>query len=96
MMQQTETVVPTLHTLEKSPAIRLDAVRDNIDDLVELFLKSQRAAHDFSSTINSVCERSGIMPSVLKKLVKAHAGDNFDKARQEVVQLALVFEEVGE
>jgi hypothetical protein len=97
-IMQTETTVrpnggakrPRLGT---EGAIKLGAVRGSIDELVELFVKSQAAAEDFSSTIKAVAEHSGIVPSVLRKFVKARAGDKFAKAREEVKQMALVFEE---
>jgi hypothetical protein len=93
MQQQTETNVRPLVMSEAFTGVRTSAVNGSIDELVDLFTKSQAAAENFSSTIKAVSEQSGILPSVLRKLVKARAKDEVDKVKQEVEQLSLVFEE---
>jgi hypothetical protein len=94
---QTETAVKSnggvRYVDREGQAIKMGAVRSSVDGLVALFITSQNAAEDFSSTIKSVAEVSGILPSVLRKLVRARAKDQVDKAKHELEQLSLVFEE---
>jgi hypothetical protein len=42
-----------------------------------------------------VAERAGFLSSVVRRIVKAHAGEKFEEEKRKVDQLGIVFEEVG-
>lgn len=71
-------------------------VKKSIDELVRLYNQQQAAAEKCSTAIKAAAEKSGLLANVLRKFVKARAGDKFQEAKRTVEQLSLVFEEVGE
>jgi hypothetical protein len=83
-------------TTGQEAAISLRPIKDSIDELVALYTQQQESAAACSDAIKTVAEKSGLLANVLRKLVKARAGDKFAEAKRTVEQLALVFEECGE
>lgn len=83
-------------TTGQEEAINLAPVQKSIDELVRLYTQQQAAAEKCSDAIKAVAEKSGLLANVLRKLVKARAGEKFEEAKRTVEQLALVFEECGE
>jgi hypothetical protein len=71
-------------------------VKKSIDELVRLYTQQQAAAEKCSAAIKAVAEKAGLLADVVRKLVKARAGDKFEEAKRKVGQLSLVFEEVWE
>jgi len=76
--------------------VKISVVKNGTSSLVNLYISAHEAKEDFSTSLKAVAESAGVLPAVLRKLVKALAGDKFDTARKEVEQLAMVFEEAGE
>ncbi len=83
-------------TTGQEAAISLRPIQDGIDELVALYLHQQESAARCSDAIKAAAEKSGLLANVLRKFVKARAGEKFEEAKRTVEQLALVFEEVGE
>ncbi|MGH9960730.1 MAG: hypothetical protein ACREBC_27015 [Pyrinomonadaceae bacterium] len=57
-----------------------------------LYTQAQESAAKCSDAIKAVAEESGLLANVLRKFVKARAGDKFKEAKRTVEQLSLVFE----
>lgn len=83
-------------TTGQEEAIHLQPIKDSIDDLVVLYIQAQESAARCSDGIKAASEKSGLLANVLRKFVKARAGDKFEEARRTVEQLSLVFEECGD
>lgn len=62
--------------------------------LVKLHTSAKDAAKDLSDGIKKVAEQSGLLASVVRKIVVAKAGENFEEKKKEAEQLALMFDEV--
>lgn len=77
-----EKVIDKTHLVEKIP------------HLVKLHTAAKEAGKDLSSAIKKVAEKSGLLASVVRKVVVAKAGENFDEKKKEAEQLALMFDEV--
>jgi thiamine monophosphate kinase len=78
-----EKVIDKTHLVEKLP------------HLVKLYTASKDASTDLSDGIKKVAEKSGLLASVVRKLVVAKASENFDEKKKEAEQLALMFDEVA-
>ena len=76
--------------------IRMDPVKESVDELIELYVKSGDAAAKFNEAIKATAEKSGLLAATVRKFVVARAGEKFDEVKRQVEQLALVFDEVGE
>ena len=83
-------------TTGQEEAITMAPVKKSIDELVRLYTQQQAAAEKCSTAIKAVAEKSGLLANVLRKFVKARAGEKFEEAKRHVEQLSLVFEELGE
>lgn len=76
--------------------IRLAPIKNSIGELVALYMEQHESAARCSNAIKAVAERSGLLANVVRKFVKARAGEKFEEEKRTVEQLSLVFEEVGE
>jgi hypothetical protein len=83
-------------TTGQEEAITMAPVKKSIDELVRLYTQQQAASEKCSTGIKTVAEQSGLLANVLRKFVKARAGEKFEEAKRTVEQLSLVFDEVGE
>jgi hypothetical protein len=83
-------------TTGQEDAIRLAPIEESIEELVTLYTQQQESAERCSDAIKAAAERSGLLANVVRKFVKARAGEKFAEAKRTVEQLSLVFEEVGE
>lgn len=98
--------VNTSHTQRRAKArkdasgqeatIKLDAIRERIDHLVLSYRHASDAAETFSEDVKAVAEKAGINAAAVKKFVVARAGEHFEDKKRDVMQMALVFEHVGE
>lgn len=75
--------------------IKTKELEDRLPHLISLKNKAADAAKDFSSAVKSVAEKSGLLASVVRKVVIAKAGDSFDEKKKEAEQLELVFGKVA-
>lgn len=73
--------------------IKLKPLRDQLSDLLTLKAAADDATGELNDAVKVVAERTGLLSSVIKKLVKAKAGNDFAEAHRKVEQAALVFEE---
>ena len=67
-----------------------------INTLVADLKHAQEAAEGFADGIKAQAEKAGVQSSVLRKLITARAGENFEDRKRDAQQLALLFEEIGE
>mgnify|MGYP001563945639 CR=1 FL=1 len=75
--------------------IKVKPLKDAIDDLIVLHAKAMTARGKLNDAVKVVAEKSGLLSSVVRKLVNARAGENWEEESRKVVQLGIVFEEVG-
>lgn len=75
--------------------IDMSKLTERLPHLVKLHTSAKDANSDLSSAIKTVAEKSGLLASVVRKVVVAKAGDSFDDRKKEAEQLELVFAELG-
>ncbi len=68
---------------------------ERMDHLVDLHNRARASGKDLSDAIKAVAEKSGLLASVVRKLVVAKASETFDEKKKEAEQLALMFDEVA-
>ena len=68
---------------------------DRLPHLVKLHAAAKDAGKDLSDGIKKVAEQSGLLASVVRKIVVAKSGENFEEKKKEAEQLALMFDEVA-
>jgi len=69
-----------------------EEVFERESELIKLYTASTEAAKDFGDAINATAEKSGMNASAIRKYVIAKAGESYDTAKRNVVQLALLFD----
>lgn len=70
-------------------------LRDSLTKLKNLKVAADDAASDYGDAVTKAAEKCGVLASVVRKVVSAYAGDDFEEEKRKVEQLALVFEEVA-
>lgn len=75
--------------------IDMSKLNDRMAHLVKLHTSAREEAKAFSDAVKSVAEKSGLLASVVRKVVTARAGEAFEEKKKEAEQLALVFGEAG-
>lgn len=75
--------------------IKLDPVRERIQQLITLHHSAKEASADFSDAIKKCAEDSGLNAAAVRRFVIARAGDKFDARKKDVAQLSILFEDVG-
>jgi hypothetical protein len=82
---------------EDGATIKLKPLKDALRELGELALKAKEANAKVKDAIKAVAEKSGLLSSVVRRLVKALSGDSdqFEDEKRKVEQLGIVFEEIG-
>jgi hypothetical protein len=75
--------------------IQMQPVKDNLQNLVDLWNKAKESNARLNDAVKATAEKSGLLASVVRRLVNAKAGEKYDEEANKVQQLALVFEEVG-
>lgn len=70
------------------------ALVEKLPHLVKLHTTAKEAGKDLSDGIKKVAEKSGLLASVVRKIVVAKAGESFEEKKKEAEQLALMFDEV--
>lgn len=74
--------------------IEIAALRKMLPQLITLKNNADSAASDLNDAIKAAAEKSGLLASVVRKVVVASAGENFEEKKREVEQLSLAFEEI--
>jgi len=72
--------------------LKPDVLNESMPKLLKLCGALADAAEDYSKAVKATGEKSGYNASVVRKLVKAKAGDNFDDVKKIVDQMAAAFE----
>ena len=76
--------------------IKTKPLKEAITELLSLKAKADAAKDKMNSAVKAVAEKSGLLSKVVRKLVNARSGEGFEEAKREVVQLGIVFEEIGD
>ncbi len=76
--------------------IKLQPLRVSLKHLMSLKVSADAAREQYNAGVKAVAEKTGLMSSVVSKLVKARSGDKFDDERRKAEQTALLFDEIGE
>ncbi len=82
---------------EDGAMVKLKPLKDSLRELGELAIKAADARAKLKDAIKAVAERSGLLSSVVGRLVKARSGDSdqFEDEKRKVEQLGIVFDEIG-
>lgn len=81
---------------EKQEAvIRVDVVRERIEELVGLHRAAKDAAQALNDAITATVEKAGLHAANVRKFVAARASGEFTDKAENVAQLALIFDWVG-
>lgn len=76
--------------------IKTQPLKDNIKELMLLKKKLEDATGNMNAAIKRTAEKSGLLSSVVRRLVNARHSGKFAEEKVKVDQLGIVFEEVGE
>lgn len=76
--------------------IKPDVLEGKLKELVHLHNKKTEASDAFNDAVKRVAEKSGLLASVVAKVVAASAGDKFEDEKKKAQQLSLAFEECSE
>lgn len=81
---------------DKQPAvIEVAKLKERLPQLKKLSTAADEASTDFNDAVTAAAEKSGLLASVVRKVVKAWSGENFEEERRKVEQLSLAFEEIS-
>lgn len=76
--------------------INLEPLRKKIDNLIALHDKASIAKGTYNDSVKKVAEQSGLMASVVKRLIAAKASDTVQDKQREAEQLSIVFDDQNE
>lgn len=80
---------------KQEAVVKLESLAIRVDHLVKLHKIAEEADTDYREAVKTVASNSGLLAATVNKYVKACAGDSFEDQKRKVVQLALIFEEMG-
>lgn len=77
-------------------AIKLEPLKKSLRELGTLAAKADEASAKLKDAVKAVAERSGLLSSVVRRLVRAHSGDSdhFADEKRKAEQLGIAFEEI--
>jgi len=78
---------------KQEAVIETAKLKDKLSYLVKLKKAADSAAVELNDAIKATAERSGLLASVVRKVVVACAGEDYEAKHREVTQLSLAFEE---
>ena len=76
--------------------IEPDVLNAKLKELVHLHNKKTEASDAFNDAVKRVAEKSGLLASVVAKVVAASATDKFEDEKKKAQQLSLAFEECSD
>lgn len=79
---------------KQEAVVEIGKLREKLPHLVQLKNTADGAASDLNDAIKATAEKCGLLASVVRKVVVASAGENFEEKKREAEQLSLAFEEV--
>ena len=82
---------------EDGAVIKVKTLKDALRELGECKMRADEASAKLKDAVKAVAEKSGLLSSVVRAMVKAQSGDSdqFNDAARKVEQLSIVFEEIG-
>lgn len=82
---------------EGQPAVmQPQLLKEKMQHLIKLKRALDDASNDFNDAVSKTAEKAGMLASVVRKVVTAAAGENFEEEKRKVEQLSLAFEKCGE
>lgn len=79
---------------KQEAVIEAAVLKKKLPELVKLKKAADEASADLNDAIKKAAEQSGLLATVVRKVVVASAGENFEEKKREAEQLSLAFEEV--
>lgn len=76
--------------------IKLKPLKESFKELATLYTKAEDSKDKFNDAVKKVAERSGLMSSVVSKLVKAKSGEKFEDVKRTADQMSIVFAEFSD
>lgn len=76
--------------------ITLQPLRKKLAHLMTLKGSADAARESLGTAVKAVAQETGLMASVVRKLVNARCGERFDDERRAAEQTALIFDEIGD
>jgi hypothetical protein len=77
-------------------SITLQPLRKKLAHLMALKSSADAARDNLGAAVKAVAQETGLVSSVVRKLVNARCGERFDDARRAAEQTALIFDEIGD
>lgn len=78
---------------KQEAVIETAKLKDKLSYLVKLKKASDSASTEFNDAIKATAEKSGLLASVVRKVVVAASGEDYEAKQREAEQLSLAFEE---
>ncbi|MDP2622094.1 MAG: hypothetical protein Q8P46_18280 [Hyphomicrobiales bacterium] len=75
--------------------IEVAKLREDLTKLKRLKTALDEASEDFNGAVTKSAEKSGLLSSVVRKVVNAYTGENFEEEHRKVEQMSLAFEEIA-
>ena len=81
---------------EDGAVIKLEPLKKSLRELGTLATKAAAANEQLKDAVKKVAEKSGLLASVVRRLVKAHSGDSdqFNDEKRKAEQMQLVLDEI--
>jgi hypothetical protein len=80
---------------KQEAVIETKVIKNNIDELLGRYQKMVSARDSFNDAVKTQAEKAGLMASVVRRYVTAHAKDKTKEAQRDCEQLSLLFLDVG-
>lgn len=82
---------------EDGAVIKVKTLKEALRELGECKVMADEVAAKLKAAVKAVAEKSGLLSSVVRAMVKAQSGDSdqYADAARKVEQLAIVFDEIG-
>jgi hypothetical protein len=90
--KRTRKVVGRQDKIGQEAIIDSSVIKEREQELVRLYNRSGEAQEDLSTAIKKTAEDSGFNAAAVRRYITAKAGDDFDKQKKHVQQLALIFD----
>ena len=76
--------------------IKLESLVTKIPELAALYEIKRDAAISYSEAVHIAAAAAGLMPTTVQKYIAARSSENYLIYKAHALQMALVFDEVGE
>ena len=79
---------------KQEAVLKSTVLKERMSQLVKLKTAADEASQNLNDAIKAAAEKSGFLASVVRKVVVAKAGEDFEGKHREVEQLQLAFDAV--